>query len=120
MMFGWVVGVGAMVPEVARCADEGDDGAGVVAAAGGAVATGSSLGVTSGATAGTVVGGVLGGVLDAATPASTPTPATPPAAMIRVRLPTRAHPASRLAGVRGLLVTPASLAEPRKSWAAGW
>ena len=89
----------------------------VVEVTGGEVSAGDVAGASLGLTAGTVVLGDVD-VLDAATPASTPTLATPPAAMNSVRLPTRAHPASRWAGVRGL-VTPTTLADPCKSRASG-
>jgi len=85
--------------------------------AGGEVSGGEVSGASLGLTAGTVVLGDVD-VLEAATPASTPTLATPPAAMNNVRLPTRAQPASRWAGVRGL-VTPTTLADSCKSRASG-
>jgi hypothetical protein len=114
-----VAAVVGVVPDVARGAEEGaDDAAGALEVAGGAVEAGASLDGTSGDTVGTVVVGELD-VLDAATPASRPTPATPPAAMISVRLPTRVQPASRSAGVRGVLVTPVTLAGLCKSQTAG-
>jgi hypothetical protein len=114
---------GAVVVVVWRVAVVADDPAGVVVAgvvlAGSvAVAGGSVAGDVSGASAGLTAGTVVLGdvdVLEAATPASTPTLATPPAAMNSVRLPTRAQPASRWAGVRGELVTPTTLADPCKS-----
>jgi hypothetical protein len=119
MTLGSVVAV-VVVGDVAAGADAaGADVVGGSVAAGDRVdEAGAVAGVGSGATTGTVVVGVVE-VLDAAAPARTPTPATPPAAMSSVMLPTRTHPASRFAGVRGALFTPAILAGPRKSWMAG-
>jgi hypothetical protein len=88
---GRVVADGAVAPVAGAVAGVEVTGGDV---AGGEVSGGEVSGASLGLTAGTVVLGDVD-VLEAATPASTPTLATPPAAMNSVRLPTRAHPASR-------------------------
>jgi hypothetical protein len=110
--------VGSVVVVVGRVPAVADGPAGVVAGsvAGGDVAAAEVAGASLGTMAGTVVLGDVD-VLEEATPASTPTLATPPAATNSVRLPTRAQPASRWAGVRGL-VTTTTLADPCKSRAS--